>query len=133
MITLKGNQIGVLKVATVVSYCFIWMSGEHIGGPVGLFLALTLLSSSYVNIAASLIIIATLFLMVRSIFKPRKAADIYLFSIGGLLLAAPLIQQVIYISKYPHFINWSLFAFTSLLFLSIFSFTMVRQVALGRH
>jgi hypothetical protein len=85
----------VLKVLTAISYCCIIESGDHIGGPIGIFLLLFLFSMEFTLTIAAITLGTVLFLFVYSSFRPNNKTDLYLFLIGGAILLAPFLWQLI--------------------------------------
>lgn len=93
MITQK--ILPVLKVLTAISYCCIIVGGDHVGGPIGAFIILFLFSMQILPTVVATALGTVLFLFMYSSFRPNNKTDLYLFLIGGVILYAPFLWQLI--------------------------------------
>lgn len=99
-----------LKLGTTISYCCIITGGEHIGGPIGIFLLFGLFSMQFLSTVISVLLIVIICSFIWSAFNPRKKADLVLFLSGGIAFLLPLLFEHL---RYPafHVYMWTLWVF----------------------
>jgi len=85
-----------LKLATVISFCWIIIGGNVIGGPLWMFIFLGLFSKEIIWTSYSLLGIIIITLFVYSIFHPRRTRDVFLFSAVGAIFIVPVGRQLIF-------------------------------------
>jgi hypothetical protein len=115
-----------LKISTVISYSLIFMEGEHLGGPLIIFLLLGIFFDRDVitNIVAILDILLLAY-FVYSSFVPKRKMDMLVFSSGILILILPIIQEQLYLMKNSNFTDGKVFIITSSFFLVTFFITIM--------
>ncbi len=124
-------MIKKLKILSVVSFMLIMFIGPHIGGPIIVFIGLGITINPFSDLnnefIVSLFLLITLFLFIYSAFKPNKKRDLWIFCIGGLVLATPIVYQINNLlghNKFSFHNQWP-FILTVSLFLIIYTITLV--------
>jgi hypothetical protein len=79
----------ILKTLTILSYLFIPINGEHLGGPFVLFLLLWLGDSNFWPTIGTLLIFISIFLFIYITFKPKMLRDKILIPIISIVLIFP--------------------------------------------
>jgi hypothetical protein len=85
--------IKIFKILTILSYLFIQINGEHVGGPFGLFLLFGLTQDSWTNISGTILIMTALFILVMTTFKNIFLPDKYLLPIIYIILSIPIVSE----------------------------------------
>ena len=88
--------IKIFKILTVLSFLLITFSGNHLGGQFGLYIFIGLFSGFYLAIPAALILFV-LMIFLYSSFKQLRNKDLYIFTVGGMILMIPIIAHIIFI------------------------------------
>lgn len=82
-------KINLLLIGIIISYVLIKISGEHLGGPLGLFLFMNLFSNDWLY---GLVPVIGIVLLIAIMFSDRK---VLLYGIAMLCLYTCLILYVI--------------------------------------
>lgn len=85
-----------LKILFIIAYLFILLVGEHVGGPLILFLPLYLLSGDLLAMGLATLIITALAAVAYSIYKPTKW-NRHILLISGTILSIPIAQEFYYL------------------------------------
>lgn len=99
-----------LKLSTAISYCCVIAAGDHVGGPIGIFLLFGLFSMHFLSTVISIFFMLILCLFIWSVFNPQRKRDMILFFAGGVVLLLPiLIEHLTYLAF--HVEMWTLYIF----------------------
>ena len=99
-----------LKLSTAISYCCVVAAGDHVGGPIGIFLLFGLFSMHFLSTVISIFFMLILCLFIWSVFNPQRKRDMILFFAGGVVLLLPiLIEHLTYLAF--HVEMWTLYIF----------------------
>jgi len=114
-----------LKFGTVLSYLFITFRGEHMGGPLGLFLILGLFNSGIPEQLIILLALASICFLCFSAIRPNINRDKYLIPLAAIFMVIPISQDAFNYIKYSRWSFQNPFAFTCTLFLILISITLI--------
>jgi len=88
-------MIRALKILTVISYLFIIVGGDKIGGPIGIFLILGLFDTSIWTVVISVLVLSSIAMIIFSTIRPNRYRDLVILSLSGLILLVPIVIQLI--------------------------------------
>ena len=108
--------IKITRILTLVLYLGIQLSGEHIGGPLIMFLFFGFLGKSILVVMGSVLILLTIVMLLSTIFKPKTKRDKIIIPVGLIILFIPLTQHLVYLKDYYQWVDEKPFAITSGLF-----------------
>ncbi len=108
------------KIATAVSCCWIIMVGDHIGGPLWMFIVFGLFSMHLSWMLWSIAYIGIIGLFIRSAFNPSRKIDLILFLSSGAAFIILFKRELLHTTHFRSdpFI-WTSGIFAVLLFLTI--------------
>ncbi len=105
-----------LKILTIISYCLIQISGEHLGGPLLLFLILGLTNKSLLIILGSTLILFALVIILLTIIKPFFITDKLTVPISLFIISIPIANEFLEIMDNSRWISTRPFQFSTSLF-----------------
>ena len=107
----------------LVAYMVIMFQGEHIGGPMILFLILGLMAEKTVLLTTLLTWIGISGILF-TIVKPNQSRDKILIPVCFALMLIPIVQHVHYVINYIKWINVKPFMITASAFFALMCFTL---------
>lgn len=112
--------LNVIKILTVLSFCFIQINGEHLGGPLILLLFISLFNGSALSIISTLLLIFALALILLTIVK-KIALEKIIILISIITLLAPLLLETIDIIEHNRWQSTKPFQYSVALFIAFAS------------
>ncbi len=102
MTTRNGTTHWLLKLAVVLSYCFIMIPGEHVGGPLLVFVLFGLGEGGAITLVCALVIL-TLLAILTSMLIWDGRFNRALFPTGLMILSVPVIYYTPQIIEHSWF------------------------------
>ena len=115
-----------LIILTIIFYNLIIFSSVHFGAPL-FFIVLMGFGSGVLGILQSSAIVCTLIFFIYSYRNPKRTRDRYVFSIGGLILLIPIVEQTIWLHDFlmQSFFDDVAFSIPTLVFLFFLIATII--------
>ena len=112
--------IKILKVSAIISYLFISVEGNHIGGKFWEFLIIGFFLEPLPFLLSSIIVIVLISILI-SIFNSFYPRDLFILIIGSVFLAIPIILF------FSSLVMWTIFPFLFLYSLTICFLIKIKQ------
>lgn len=122
-----------VKILTILSYCFIQLNGEHLGGPLILFLFLGLFNGSALTILGIILLLIALVILTLTIWKQVFVSDKIVVPITLIILLAPLILETSEIIENGRWLSTVSYQYTLGLFLVLASCLTVLTLRQKKH
>jgi hypothetical protein len=117
-------RIKVIGILALVLYLGIQVRGEHLGGPLIIFIFIGLFDDSILVVMLRALILLAVFVLLWTILEPRIKRDKFIVPIGLTILIIPLIEHT-YERGHYHLTHLTAFTITSGLFVILAGYWIV--------
>lgn len=122
-----------LKILTVLSYCFIQLNGEHLGGPLILFLFLGLFNGSWITVLGIISILTALTILCLTIWREIFIPDKIVIPIVLIILFVPLTLETVEVIENGRWLSTRFFQYTVGLFITLAGWLAILTLKQKKH